>query len=113
MTPLLLVLWLGCAGKGGDSAPCSDRDPPLTWRSFGDAFFTSHCTGCHHSLNPEEGRGGAPVGVDFDSYADVLAQLDRIEARVVPEDGGMPPDGALTAEQRAALAEWIGCGAPP
>lgn len=112
MTPLLL-LWLGCANKVEDSAACSARDPALTWRNFGDAFFTSHCTGCHHAMNPEGSRGGAPLGVDFDTYAGALAQIDRIEARTVPEDGGMPPEGPLTEEQRGLLAEWIGCGAPP
>lgn len=111
---LALILLLGCGGKADDSgASCSDRVPALNWTNFGEALFTSHCTGCHHALNPEVDREGAPLGVDFDTWQGVTEHLDLIEARTVPEDGGMPPAGPLSAEDRAMLAEWISCGAPP
>lgn len=106
----VLLLLLGCALGGADTGDgaCA-RVPPLDWDNFGHGFMTKHCTGCHSSLLPAELREGAPVGVDFDTYQDVLDQSDRILARSVGDAPTMPPGGGPTEEERARLAEWLAC----
>jgi hypothetical protein len=98
-------------GGGDDTAggACA-RTPPLDWDNFGDGIVTKHCTGCHSSLLPADLREGAPLGVDFDTYEGVLQYRDRIVIRAVSADGGMPPGGGPSEEERALLGEWLDCG---
>ena len=106
---LALLGLAGCAPEAEDTAGCA-HDPPLTWENFGHAIVTRHCLGCHSALLPEERREGAPAGVDFDTYGDVLAWAERIEARSTGEGASMPPGGGPTAPERELLAEWLSCG---
>lgn len=111
--PALCLLFAGCdllpfGGGGEDTGACS-REPPLTWGNFGEGLITKHCLGCHSSLMPAEMREGAPVGVDFDTYEAVIQWRDRIDVRSVPDDGGMPPGGGPSEEERAMLGEWLAC----
>lgn len=111
--PALFLLLVGCdllpfGGGGEDTGACS-REPPLTWANFGAGFTQKHCLACHSSLLPAELREGAPMGVDFDTYEAVIQWRDRIDARSVPADGGMPPGGGPSEEERALLAEWLAC----
>lgn len=108
---LPIFLLLGCAGEA-DTASC-DREPPLSYDSFGQSFMGKNCTGCHSSLLPSSHREGAPAGVDFDTYAGVLEWADRIEARSVGEGASMPPGGGPTEDERVLLAEWLECGVFP
>lgn len=106
-----LALALGaCSGAGDDSGGDCDRSPPLSWHSFGQGFMGKHCTGCHSSLLPDSHREGAPASVNFDTYADVVAQADRIAARALGDEPTMPPGGGPSAEEQALLAEWLRCG---
>lgn len=108
---LLLLALLSCAEPDEDSGaagPC-DRSPPLTWDSFGQQFMHTHCAGCHSSLLPEELREGATLGVDFDTYAGVLAWADRIRARSLGEAPTMPPGGGPEIAELDRLEEWLGC----
>lgn len=107
----MLLLLLGCGLLGADDtagAAC-ERDPPLTWENFGEALMTRHCTGCHSSLLPESLREGAPMGVDFDTYAGVLAWADRVRARSTGPEPDMPPGGGPSAEEVRLLTEWLDC----
>jgi uncharacterized membrane protein len=104
----LLVLLVQLTSCASESVSC-DRDPPLTYENFGEAFLTRNCTGCHSTLMTGDERNGAPVGCDFNTYAGVLDWADRIEARGVPDDGGMPPGGGVAEADRLKLQEWIGC----
>lgn len=109
----MLWLLLACA-PGADSASC-DRDPPLTYHTWGEAFIDKHCTGCHSSLlgTPAE-RNNATIGVDLDTYGDVLVFAERIEARVLtPESPQMPPGGGPTEEELQMLREWMSCSVYP
>lgn len=101
----MILLW---ACVQADSGDCP-REPALDWDNFGHGFMVQYCNGCHASTWPEDKREGAPLGVDFDSYAGVIAWADRIEARSVPDDADMPPGGGPTAEERALLHEWLSC----
>jgi len=109
MSALLLFLW-GCAGSSDDSAAFTcDRDPPLTYANFGEGFMSTHCVGCHSVLVPTDLREGAPAGIDLNTYTDVIAWVDRIEARAGTTEAGMPPGGGPSEAERALLREWLYC----
>lgn len=111
----------GVAACGTDSVTRDDggadiTDPSvcetsyLTYNNFGAGFTSNWCRGCHSSEVPEEGRQDAPVGVDFDTDADLARWSERIRARATGEMPTMPPAGGPSAEERALLTEWIDCG---
>lgn len=104
----MIFLLLACT-SGEDSATCT-REPALDWDNFGHPLMNQYCTGCHASTWPEEKREGAPLGIDFDTYAGVLAYADQIATTAVPDDASMPPGGGPTADERALLGEWLSCG---
>lgn len=121
--PLVIVLVgglaVGCAGEGGalssdsgrgvdtgtavdsgiavDSGGAPDSavacDPALTYASFGAAFFSAHCGGCH-------------------SFSQSFAQSDARGLSGIVLEGDMPPGGGLTTTERDQFAEWLACGAP-
>jgi len=103
---VLAAALAGCAGP-----PC-DREPPLDWDNWGRAFMTDFCGGCHSVLYGEEDRDEAPLGVDFNTYGDVMHWSGRVLERVsVTAD--MPPAGGPSEEERAMLEEWITCSVEP
>lgn len=113
---ILAVSVLGCGDKAEDSAAVAavdcDRSPPLAWDNFGKGLMDKHCNGCHSVLVPESQRQGAPTGVDFNTYADVIEWRERIRARATTaelEAPTMPPGGGPGAEELALLEEWLAC----
>ncbi len=110
---ILLLLALGCddhvrrVRRGGDE-DC-DRDPPLTYETFGAGRMEELCTACHSSLfEGYDRRNGAPEGVDLDTLAGVVEHYDRVVARTV--DGRtMPAGGNVTEEDLAMIEEWLVC----
>ena len=112
------ALMSGCEG------PTCDREPPLTYENWGEAYISDFCVGCHSSLVEGAERRGATVGVDFNTYGDVMRQVDRIEARgtgpagrpaSVPArpDFTLPPSGGPNEEQVRIFEEWLTCGVRP
>jgi uncharacterized membrane protein len=97
----------------GDTADaCSLR----TWDTVGAPFVATWCTPCHSSALPVAERSGAPSGVDFDTEADVLARLDRFQARALDAAGtpaAMPPSGGPDAALLARVQTWLDCLAQP
>jgi mono/diheme cytochrome c family protein len=77
---------------------------------FGEVFFSEHCLGCHASDLEGLGRHGAPINMNWDSYADVVKFSTSIRDQVVR--GLMPPGGFVPPEETDQLLEWIACGAP-
>jgi uncharacterized membrane protein len=113
---LAAALASGCGDKTEDSAAVAavdcDRSPPLVWDNFGKGLMDKHCNGCHSVLVPESQRQGAPTGVDFNTYADVIEWRERIRARATTaelESPTMPPGGGPGAEELALLEEWLAC----
>lgn len=88
------------------------RDPPLTYENFGDGLLDRHCNSCHSVYVREGLRGQAPLGVDFDTWDDVLDWSDRIVARAVDSDT-MPPAATMLAVERDLLGEWMRCEVLP
>ncbi|HCH62581.1 MAG: hypothetical protein CL927_18585 [Deltaproteobacteria bacterium] len=105
-----------CGGNKADSAAvdgpeCRDN-PPLDWDNFGKGHMDKHCNGCHSVLIPEYQRQGAPAGVDFNTYGDVLAWRERIVARgtrAVLDEPTMPPGGGPSDEELSNVLEWLDC----
>lgn len=137
--PALAVLIAACAGNGegldengrpiGD-APAGPPPAPSDFQAIQDQVFTPICTSCHAGA-------GAPLGLRLDegvSY-DMLVGVPSVQVpavlRVEPGDpdasylvqkiegtaaGGvrMPIGGpALSAEQIAAVRQWVTDGAQP
>jgi hypothetical protein len=111
----LLVAVPACAEPEGEpsGAITCDRQPPLDWDNFGAGFLELHCTSCHSSQNAEPHRSGAPVGVDFDTYGDVVRHVSRIESQATGADPEMPPAGGPTQAELALLREWLTCAVWP
>lgn len=79
---------------------------PLTYASFGQAFFDRWCVRCHGGPNGYSGR--AYVTVDL-----IRADRDRIFVNAAGANDTMPPgpdDPPRT--EREKLADWLACGAP-
>jgi len=108
----LVVVLVGVAGLGCEGPSC-DREPALTYENWGQAYLSTYCTGCHSALVEGEPRKGATVGVDFNTYGDVLAHVERIEARGTGAAPTMPPSGGPSAQEVALLDEWLTCAVYP
>ena len=115
------VSWLG----GGPLAPPSsglappetvvETCPPdslVTWETFGQPFITTRCLGCHTENQSGSSRQGAPDGVNFDRYEDVVAHAAAIAAVTTGPAPTMPPADGVEPEDRALLAEWLACDTP-
>ncbi|MFT4980060.1 MAG: hypothetical protein ACI8S6_005972 [Myxococcota bacterium] len=113
MLPLLLLLSTGCDPKEDTAAFTCDRDPPLSYENYGSSFIATHCEGCHSVFVPTDLREDAPPGVDLNTYSDVLAWADRIDARASTTESGMPPGGGPSEDERVLLREWLHCSVYP
>ncbi len=78
-----------------------------TWDSWGAGFFGSYCRSCHSSSTPD--RRGAPEGVDFDTEAQVLANLEGVHRSVLTE-GTMPRGGGVPDVELERLRAYLACG---
>ncbi|HHO53403.1 MAG TPA: hypothetical protein ENK18_21665 [Deltaproteobacteria bacterium] len=108
---LSVALLIACSEADPDPDPtepvCSD-----TWDGWAEGFLRTWCTSCHSSGLALGQRYGAPLGLDFDTYAGTVEHADRIVAAATGEDPRMPPVGLASPSERARLAAWIACGMP-
>lgn len=114
------ALALGVAACSSEEAPGGEpppdpnsqicKDSTLTYENFAAPFVITWCRGCHGVNQPLTMRQNAPVGVNFDTAAEVRGGSDRLLARATGVMPTMPPAGGPSDEERALLAEWIGCG---
>jgi hypothetical protein len=107
------------ASPPSSALPPCPKDSPLTFRSFGDGFLRTWCTGCHSSALAADERQGAPDDVNFDRGALYRPHAQAVYERAVLEAAKhgasaspMPPAGGVTEADRRRLAEWIACGSP-
>ena len=120
---LVLAACLALAACGNDQGNTADDPLPpppdpdtcetsyLRYDNFGEPFALDWCRGCHSSAVPAGMRQKAPMGVNFDTQADVARWRERILIRAAGDNPTMPPAGGPADEERALLAEWLGCGA--
>ena len=76
---------------------------PLGLRAIASRMAAPRCA------SSGDARKGAPIGVDFNTYAGVLEFSDRIGARSLWDTPTMPPGGGPDLEERARLEEWLQC----
>ncbi|QKS00379.1 hypothetical protein F9288_12650 [Sphingomonas sp. CL5.1] len=76
-------------------------------------IIAKHCFACHASHPTHAGFDAPPVGVAFDSPADVRKHAARIKVLAVTTDV-MPlsNETRMTRAEREALGRWIDAGAP-
>jgi len=93
---------------------CPPTDPP-TYDNFGRPFMETYCTTCHDAAKTGALRERAPLGVDFETRAQLrlwTANIDK-QAAFGPAaaNTAMPPEGrpAPTDAERTRLGEYIAC----
>jgi mono/diheme cytochrome c family protein len=97
----------GGAPVDGGLPDCPEGGTDLTYQSFGQAFFTTHCTSCHAAASGMAGASSFP----FETQAQIQAEIDDIYERAGGTNQNMPPNGGPTPDERQQLAEWLSCGA--
>jgi hypothetical protein len=78
------------------------------WEAEVAPVVHERCATCHSRFSLGSERHGAPRELDFDTLADVVVHQDAFVAAL--SLGSMPPDGALTDDERSMLLEWADCG---
>jgi hypothetical protein len=73
-------------------------------------LFEEHCTGCHSTTRTGPDRNGAPVGIDFNTYAVAAPQAHG--ALSVMRSGFMPPDDRVPDTVIAWMEAWIEADIP-
>jgi len=92
---------------GDTGGPCADAPE---WPEA-QGFVRTWCLPCHSDEVVGTDRQGAPVGVDFDTYAQVFAWREAIAQRATGPDLDMPPVPGASDQAVARFAEWLACGA--
>jgi len=81
------------------------------------ATVFNNCTGCHSSSLTGTDRNSAPAGVDYNTYANALANDNETRAVARVTAGSMPPGGALSQALQDRIEDWEDDGfrqnAPP
>ncbi len=105
----MMLLWLLACGGGEEESgdPTCVEPPVVTWDSYGHIFMTTYCVSCHSVYNVDH-RFGAPLGVDFDTEADLIRQVERVRVRVI-EEQTMPVAGGVFADDLLLFERYLGC----
>ncbi|MDP2308493.1 MAG: hypothetical protein Q8P18_20910 [Pseudomonadota bacterium] len=112
---MILLLLAACGAPSPVPPPTTSTPavacgelPDVSWDAWGNGFFRTYCTACHSSANVAQ-RGGAPIGVDFDTRAAVEARASDVR-RVVLEQGTMPVGGGVFPDDLLLLEVFLSCG---
>ncbi|MBX2799890.1 MAG: hypothetical protein KTR31_19580 [Myxococcales bacterium] len=109
---LLLALAACSGGTDTPTDPCTAPEAP-TWSNFAQGHVQTWCTPCHtRSLTGEAARQGAPAGVDFDTYSDVITHATAVRVWATGDVPAMPPLGGVDARDVSRFDQWLECGAP-
>lgn len=103
---MILLLVAACAQAPDSAVDSANCELNVTWQNGADGFFRSYCRSCHSSTTAD--RHEAPVGIDFDSEA----QVRSLQSSILPtiEYRTMPPGGGLTDDDVTLIREWLVCG---
>lgn len=108
---VLTCLLVGC----GDAEP---PDPCLESPTYTNQILpivADHCLACHDENRQGVARNGAPMEVNFNSFAGVEPVIARFADNIT--SGRMPPPEALNVpplntDQRRLVDAWRRCGYP-
>ncbi|MES2148999.1 MAG: DUF4214 domain-containing protein [Pseudomonadota bacterium] len=86
--------------------------PPVTYAQVAP-IIQSRCVGCHSQRPTIGGFNPAPLGIRFDTEAQIRADAERIYFYVVV-DGSMPWGNltGMTEAERTVIANWHAAGNP-
>jgi hypothetical protein len=89
----------GTSGASGSSGPSAATGPACTLESYATegALFSKYCGSCHAWAKSWSGIAGNPSG-----------ESSRLSAGSMPPSGNPKP----TASEKAAMLQWLNCGAP-
>jgi hypothetical protein len=115
-TAALLGALGALAACGGEEPPPDPCATPPRFTELSGSVLQVSCLGCHSQRVSGLARRGAPVGVDFDTFA--LAEPSKAALADAITSGRMPPTSAsnvvpTTAEGRQLAAGWRTCGYAP
>ncbi len=78
--------------------------------SYADLNIIDTCVTCHSSQLTGTDRFNAPVGIDYDTYDDAVANAEHGVGEVF--EGKMPPVGTVPEADKEAFYAWGLCGTP-
>jgi len=106
MRPLLFIAMIATSAcTGAQSTGITESqltcDTSLTYASFGQAFMSTNCGGCHAGKERP----------DLSTQAAVRSNSARILQEAVYTTA-MPQDADISKDERMLLGQWLTCGAP-
>ncbi len=119
---LLVFAFLAACGEKIDPVQEYDLAGFQDFASLGDSasggisyqllrpVLENRCFKCHSSAVQGAAREGAPVGVDYDTYAKAKTHGPSGHAWV--QGGGMPPGSPMPIQEKALYHAWIDAGMP-
>lgn len=104
----MILAWvMACAGSADDSAAACADAPVLGWNDVGQPLLLEYCSTCHTETAPE--RYGAPEGVNFDTYDQVVALRGAMLAVLTADPPEMPPLLSVPDADQELLISWLEC----
>ena len=98
-------------------APAPAPITPTTYTDVMRDIFVPVCLQCHSSTLSGAARNAAPVGVDFNTFANATSPgplgPNNVRANVRIQEGTMPPTGGLPGTLRALMQDWANNGFLP
>ena len=103
---------IGCGDKF-DPVQEFDFDPNesnelVTYVDDIQPLLETHCLLCHSADNQGVDRNGAPIGINFDTYEDIIIWVNETSLRI--QSGTMPPTGGIPQDERILFQRWIDDG---
>ncbi|MBC7660587.1 MAG: hypothetical protein H7249_12890 [Chitinophagaceae bacterium] len=95
----------GHSQADGPATPGADSQVVIDWAYVNKTVFTPNCVKCHSAA------GGNSGHINVESYANVKANIAKIEVEAIT-DQSMPPSGALDTSTTSVLKAWIDAGSP-
>lgn len=108
---LLSALLLPACDSGDEKEAGPDVDcGTATVPKFAEVTAFAKCTACHSSDKAGTARAGAPVGINYNTYAD--AKLNAPKGMDEVYEGAMPPGGGMTEAEKTQIYNWASCDTP-
>ncbi len=118
MTRLTLALLLSASllpacddGGGGHDGPDIDCTT-ATVPKFAEMTAWAKCTTCHSSTLTSDARRGAPMDVNYDTYAGAKAKAQLAMDEVYAGEMPLPGNPELTEEEKTQIYTWASCDTP-